>query len=165
MEHIFTFVEHYGLPAFVIAACTILILGILKLCKVFDKIQSKNVKKTIYLVIDIVLAFVGTAIYYAIFGISFNTAYLYASLMQIGATLSAYAIFEGTHLREGLLMILTWIKSWFKTHPDALDKALKKLGLTEEQVASLKTEASNLAETNKATQETTEATPPTTPQN
>ena len=73
MEQILEFISQYGLPVFIIASCSILLIGILKLCKVFNKISNKNIKKLIYYILNVVLSFGGVAIYYAAFKIGFNS--------------------------------------------------------------------------------------------
>lgn len=149
MEQFVAFIEQHGLPSFIIAISTIFILGVLKLCKVFSKIQNKDVRKTIYLVIDIAMAFAGCAIYYALFHIKFGVNYLCCSLVQVGSTLSLYAVFENVHIRELIKKLIDWVISWFKTNPTTLEKMLKKFGLPEDATMKIVSEANAAIEAAK----------------
>lgn len=157
MEQFLVFIESHGLPAFIIAISTIFILGVLKMCKVFSKIQNKNVRKSIYLVIDIVMAFAGTAIYYAIYHIAFNIEYLWCSLIQVGSTLSLYAVFENMHIRELVKKLLEWVVSWFKANPKALEKTLKKLGVPEYAITKIQADATAAIAAEKAKAQSTDS--------
>lgn len=102
------FMEVYGLPILLMSVIIILLIGILKYFKVFDKITNKNVKKFIYYVLDIALSFCLVAIYYAIYDISFKT-YLNYCYKTIVATSVMYAIYENFGLRK----LLHWLGTWF----------------------------------------------------
>lgn len=137
MEQILEFIQNYGLPVFVVATSIIVLLGILKLCKVFNKIQNKNIKKFIYYVIDIALSFGGVAIYFAIFKKDF-TDYITICLTQITATTTLYAIYENLGARK--LVQLFW--NWFggvvkKDEHKQLVKFAKAVGL-DNAIAELK---------------------------
>lgn len=137
MEQIVNFITNYGLPIFVMASCIIAFIGILKLCKIFDKIKSKDIKKLIYYTLNIAFSFAAVAIYYAIFKIDFST-YLSYSCKQIGATTTLYAIYETFGGRKLVRILLAWIATWFKKNPEnKFVKAAKNLGLTEEAVNNL----------------------------
>lgn len=128
MEEILDFIQVHGLAVFVIATIIIAFIGVLKLCKVFSKINNKNVKKCIYYVLDVVLAFGFSAIYFAIFKVNFGT-YLTFSITQISATTTLYAIYENFGVRNLVQMLLTFIGK--KLKPDQVDKfkkLAKKLG-------------------------------------
>ena len=158
LEQVIAFIEQRGLPAFVIAISTIAILGLFKLCKMFNKIQSKAIRKSVYLVIDIALAFAGTAIYYAIFKMNFDLGYVVYSLVQVSSTLSLYALFENMHIRELVNKLIHWVISWFKTNPNALKKTLKKLGVPEDTATKILSEADNAVKAAKAQAEAQAAT-------
>lgn len=150
MEQILDYISHYGLAVFVIASCIIAFIGILKLCKVFSKIENKNIKKLIYYVLNVALAFAGSAIYFAIYKLNFN-GYVMFACTQVGATTTLYAIYENFGVRKLVQILLAWIATWFKKNPeDKLVKALKGLGLTEEAIAKLQTAANAELEKNKA---------------
>lgn len=129
MEHILTFIQNYGLPVFVIASCIIAFLGILKLCKLFDKISSKSVKKLIYYIMDIALSFGGAAIYFAVFNRDFS-GYVAFSATQVTATTTLYAIYENFGVRKLVQMLLGCVAGWFKKNPEhKFTKLAKQLGL------------------------------------
>lgn len=137
MEQIFEFIFQYGLPVFVIASCSILLIGILKLCKVFNKISNKNIKKLIYYILNVVLSFGGAAIYYAAFKIGFNS-YLMFCLTQISATTTLYAIYENFGVRKLVQIGLAWVASWSKKNPESkFTKAAKALGFDEEKISAM----------------------------
>lgn len=137
MEQILEFISQYGLPVFVIASCSILLIGILKLCKVFNKISNKNVKKLIYYILNVVLSFGGVAIYYAAFKIGFNS-YLMVCLTQVSATTTLYAIYENFGVRKLVQIGLTWVASWFKKNPEAkFTKAAKALGFDKDKISAM----------------------------
>ena len=137
MEQILKFISQYGLPVFVIASCSIFLIGILKLCKVFNKISNKNIKKLIYYILNVVLSFVGVAIYYAAFKIGFNS-YLMFCLTQISATTTLYAIYENFGVRKLVQIGLAWVASWSKKNPESkFTKAAKALGFDEEKISAM----------------------------
>ena len=129
MEQIIAFIEQHGLSVFVIATSIILVIGILKLCKVFSKIKNDNVKKCIYYALDVVLSFAGAAIYYGAFKLDFSN-YVVFCTTQIGATTTLYAIYENFGVRKLVQMFLAWIATKIKKDPKSkLAKICKKIGL------------------------------------
>lgn len=155
MEQILAFIQQYGLPVFVIATCIIVFLGILKLCKVFAKVTNKNVKKLIYYTLDIALSFGGTAIYFAIFKLSFAN-YLVFSASQISATTTLYAIYENFGIRKLVQIALDGIAKMFKSN-DAFKKLAEKLGVAPEDVDNLKNQLmGNLEKASKKEQKEAE---------
>ena len=137
MEQILNFISQYGLPVFVIASCSILLIGILKLCKVFDRISNKNIKKLIYYILNVVLSFGGAAIYYAAFKVGFES-YLVFCLTQVGATTTLYAIYENFGVRKLVQIGLAWVASWSKKNPESkFTKAAKALGFDEEKISAM----------------------------
>lgn len=150
MEQILEYITRYGLPVFVIASCIIALIGILKLCKVFDKITNKNIKKLIYYILNVAFAFGGATIYFAAFKISFS-GYVVFAFTQVGATTTLYAIYENFGVRKLVQIALDAIASWFKKNPEhKVTKALKSLGLTEEAIESVKAYANTELEKEKA---------------
>ena len=148
MEVITNYITSYGVPVFVIACCIIAIIGVLKLCKVFDKITNAEVKKVIYYVLDVVFAFAGSAIYFAAFKIPFTVHYVMFSCTQVGATTALYAIYENIGVRKFVRYIIELIKGWVVKDPNkTLEKVCKKLGFDEttKQVAALKVQAAEEA--------------------
>lgn len=137
MEQILEFISQYGLPVFIIASCSILLIGILKLCKVFNKISNKHIKKLIYYILNVVLSFGGAAIYYAAFKIGFNS-YLIFCLTQVSATTTLYAIYENFGVRKLVQIGLAWVTSWSKKNPESkFTKAAKALGFDEEKISAM----------------------------
>lgn len=129
MEQIIKFIESYGLPVFIIATCIIVLLGVLKLCKVFSKIKNANVKKFIYYAIDIILSFGGVALYFAIFKKDF-AEYITVGVTQISATTTLYAIYENLGARKLVQMFWNWFsKVVEKDKHKQLVKFAKTVGL------------------------------------
>ena len=150
MEQILAYIESYGLPVFVIATCIILLIGILKVCKLFDKIENKNVKKFIYYALDVALAFGGAAIYFAIFKLNW-AEYVMFSAAQVSATTTLYAIYENFGVRKLVQILLNWVSGWFKANPNhKLTKLAQGLGwdtaIAEIQKAKAEAEAKAAAE-------------------
>ena len=141
MEQILEFITRYGLPVFVIASCIIAVIGILKLCKVFDKIKSADVKKCIYYILNFVLAFGGVAIYFGIFHISFS-GYVVFAFTQVTATTTLYSIYEHFGVRKLVRMFINWLALKFKKDPNCkVVKTLKSLGLTEDAIVRVQNAA------------------------
>lgn len=131
MDKLLAYIQTYGLSILVIAICVIAIIGILKLCKVFDKIKSSEVKKVIYYALDVVLAFAGSAIYFASFHKDWAGYWLY-SIAQLGVTTTLYAIYENFGVRKLVQYLISVISKWFEKNPEAeLTKWAEKVGLTE----------------------------------
>lgn len=83
----------------IISWITIMIVGIIKDFDLFNKIK-KNLRRPIYLIIDSILAFGLSALYFAIFKIEFNTIFIHFSIKSISITLSLYALYENTKLKD-----------------------------------------------------------------
>ena len=129
MEQILQYITQYGLPVFVIASCVIAVIGLLKLCKVFAKIENKGVKKLIYYILDIALSFGFTAIYYAIFWLDWTT-YIAFCGTQICATTTLYAIYENFGIRKLFEIFRTWItKLLAKNKNNKFVKLVQDIGL------------------------------------
>lgn len=138
MEEILGFIAMYGIPVFVIATCIIAFLGILKLCKVFDKLTNRSVKKFVYYTLDVTLAFVGSLLYFLIFHVDFS-GYLMFCITQVSATTTLYAIYENFGFRKLLQMGLDKLAQAIKNSPNTkLTKTLTSLGLNETAIANIK---------------------------
>lgn len=138
MEEILGFIATYGIPVFVIATCIIAFLGILKLCKVFDKLTNRNMKKFIYYALDVILAFVGALLYFLMFHIDFSGYWMFC-ITQVSATTTLYAIYENFGLRKLLQMGLDKLAQAIKNSPNTkLTKTLTSLGLNETAIANIK---------------------------
>lgn len=137
MEQILAYIERYGLIVATIALSVICFIGLLKVCKVFNKISSKQAKKTIYYILSIGLAFGATALYYSLFTLSWDT-YLKFSIAQANATAVLYALYENLGIRKLLQVIATKWVEYIKKNPERKTaKALKNLGLTEDMLTKL----------------------------
>lgn len=139
MEQFLNYILEYGPTALVLGTITIVIIGILKLCKAFNWIKNKDVKKLVYYILNIVLTFGIVAVYYTVHKIDFSNFVLF-SCSQVGSTTALYAIYENFGLRKLWQMALAWFATWFKKNPEnKYVKALKGLGLTEEAVKRIQT--------------------------
>lgn len=139
MEQILNYILKFGPTAFILGTIIIAFIGLLKLCKAFDWIKNKDVKKLVYYILNISLSFGVAAIYFAIYNVDFS-GYVMFSCSQVGSTTALYAIYENFGLRKLWQMALSWIASWFKKNPEnKYVKALKGLGLTEEAVKRIQT--------------------------
>lgn len=137
MDKIISYVETYGLAILVIALCIIAFIGILKLCKAFNWIKSSKIKKFVYYISDVALAFGGSAIYFALFKISFSEYLVYAGA-ELGVTTTLYAVYENFGVRELVKLVLGVFAKWFKGNPNnKIAKQLKSLGLNEEAIAKV----------------------------
>lgn len=129
MDKLISYIQNYGLSILVIAVCIIAIVGILKLCKVFDKIKSDDLKKFIYYALDVVLAFAGSAIYFAIFHKDWS-GYAVYSVSQLGTTLFLYAFYEQCGGRKLVRMLISVVAKWINKNPETeFAKWANKLGL------------------------------------
>jgi hypothetical protein len=131
MDKILAITTEYGLPVLVIACAIIFIIGLLKLCKVFDKIQSKGLKKFLYYALDIILSFVGIFVYFKIANIEFAwLTYIKYSVSQLTVTVALYAFYESVHIRTFVQFLIKCVATWLKKNPNStIAKNLKKLGL------------------------------------
>lgn len=152
MEQIIAYIAQYGIPVFVIATCVIAFIDILKVCKVFNKISSKQVKKVLYYICSIVLSFGGSALYFVIFDKAFTLEYVLYSCAQVGATTSLYAIYANLGMRKLLQIVCTKLKEWVAKNPERKTaKALKALGLTPEALTKLQEVAAKATQDSQST--------------
>lgn len=129
MDKLLSYIQTYGLSILVIAVSIITVIGILKVCKVFDKIKSKNVKKFIYYALDIALSFGGSAIYFACFHKSFSGYPMYC-VAELTVVTTLYAIYENCGLRAFVKYLLSLTINALKKKPeDQLGKWAEKIGL------------------------------------
>lgn len=149
-------VEAYGLSVLVIAVSIIAFIGILKLCKVFDKITNKDIKKFIYYAIDIVLAFAGSAIYFAAFKIEWSAFAAY-SIAELTVVTTLYSIYEHFGVRKFVRWIIGLVAKWIKKNPDKqLSKWANKVGL-ESAIEKINVEIQQKEELAKQQQEQEQA--------
>ena len=105
MEQIITFTTTYGWQIALIALLGIVLLGVLKYCNVFSKIE-KDKRKPIYFAITVGLSFVGTVVYLLIIN-QFSIEYVITITTAIyGLNQAMYAVYETTKLRDLVAKIL-----------------------------------------------------------
>lgn len=152
MEQIISYILVNGPAALVLGTIIIAFIGVLKLCKVFDKIKNKDIKKMVYYILTVALSFGFVALYFTAHDIAFSN-YVLFSCSQVGATTALYAIYENLGLRKLWQIALAWFASWFKKNPEnKFVKALKGLGLNEDAIKRIQTLTDSeikLNETNK----------------
>lgn len=119
MDEFLVFLQTYGLAMGLIALAGVALLGILKYCKVFEKVQNENVRHYLYIIISAGLSVIGTAIY-LVATKSFEWAYFFTVAAAIWAlNQTFYNIFKTTKLNALATKVLDWVKQNF-------DKIFKK---------------------------------------
>ena len=114
MEDLITFFQSYGLPITIIAVVGIMILGILKYCNAFSKLEEK-VRHYIYMIISAGVSIIGSLIYLAIIK-QFTVGYIFTIAGAIWAlNQTFYAIFKVTPINELFVKILDFIKNYIIT--------------------------------------------------
>lgn len=109
MENLLLFFQRYGLAITLIAIVGIAILGILKYCNLFKKIQESK-RHYIYLAISVGFSIIATVIYLLIVG-QFEWQYMLLVASAIYAlNQTFYNIFKVTPVNELLLKLLDIIK-------------------------------------------------------
>lgn len=100
---------NYGVAIMCIALAGIIILGILKYCNVFKKLDEKY-RHYAYLGISIVLSIIGSVIYLAcVHQLTFSIVCSLATLI-FGLNQAAYAIYANTPIKELFVKVLDAIK-------------------------------------------------------
>ena len=91
--------QNYGWQLTLIAIAGVIILGILKYCKVFDKLEEK-LRHFLYLLISVGLSIIGSVIYLACVH-QLDAAYVFALATAIfGVNQIAYTVYDTTPLRD-----------------------------------------------------------------
>lgn len=114
MNELIIFFQNYGLPITLIALLGVMVLGILKYCNVFSKIDEKY-RHWIYIGISVAISVIGTVIYLAIAG-QFDINYI----LTISAALFAlnqafYSIFKATSINDlGTKVLDIIVQVWNK---------------------------------------------------
>ena len=117
--------HNYGIAIMCIALAGIVVLGILKYCNVFKKLDEKY-RHYAYLGISITLSIIGSVIYLAcIRQLTFSIACSLATLI-FGLNQAAYAIYANTPLKELLVKVLDAIKQLIHKS-DKIDDSAKEL--------------------------------------
>ena len=111
MDELLVFLQTYGLHISLIALAGVIILGILKYCNVFSKIENENGRHYLYVAISVGLSLIGTAIY-LLCTHSFEWVYFATIAGAIWAlNQTFYNIFKTTKLNDLFNKILDWIKN------------------------------------------------------
>lgn len=109
MDEILVFFQQHGLWLTIIAIIGIVLLGVLKYCNVFKKLDEK-VRHVLYLVISVGISIVGSVIYLACVH-QLSIAYIATLAAAIFALNQAfYTIYDTTTLKELFNKLLEWIK-------------------------------------------------------
>ena len=129
MDNIVTTLEslfcNYGVAIMCIALAGIVILGILKYCDVFKKLEEKY-RHYAYLSISIALSVIGAVIYLAcVHQLTFSIVCSLAVLI-FGLNQAAYAIYANTPIKELFIKVLDAIKKLVHKS-DKIDDNAKEL--------------------------------------
>lgn len=147
MEQLLAYLTKYGLSTAIIALSVVCFIGLLKVCKVFSKISSAQVRKTLLYGLSVSLSFGGVALYFVIMSLTWET-YIPLCITQVSATTALYAIYENLGIRKLLQVIAGKVIEYIKKHPERKTaKALKSLGLTDEMLTKLQAIANNQSQT------------------
>lgn len=110
MDELLTFLQSYGWQLALIALAGIIILGVLKYCNVFSKLDEK-IRHILYLVISVGLSVVGSIIYLAcIHQLTVGGAFAIAGAI-LALNQAFYSIYANTPLKELGKKLINWIKS------------------------------------------------------
>ena len=113
MENIIVFFSTYGLVLTIIAVIGIIILGFLKYCHVFEKLDEQT-RHVLYLGISIGISLIASAIYVIVVN-GFEWNYFVALALAIYAlNQTFYNFFKVTKLNDLFVKILDFIKSLIK---------------------------------------------------
>ena len=116
---------NYGVAIMCIALAGIVILGILKYCDVFKKLEEKY-RHYAYLSISIALSVIGSVIYLAcVHQLTFSIVCSLAILI-FGLNQAAYAIYANTPIKELFVKVLDAIKKLIHKS-DKIDDNAKEL--------------------------------------
>lgn len=116
---------NYGVTIMCIALAGIVILGILKYCNVFKKLEEKY-RHYAYLSISIALSVIGAVIYLAcVHQLTFSIVCSLAILI-FGLNQAAYAIYANTPIKELFVKVLDAIKKLIHKS-DKIDDNAKEL--------------------------------------
>lgn len=109
MDELLVFLQNYGWQLALIALAGIIILGVLKYCNVFKKLDEK-VRHVLYLVISVGLSVVGSIIYLAcIHQLTVGGAFAVAGAI-FALNQAFYTIYDTTTLKELGKKLVEWIK-------------------------------------------------------
>lgn len=113
MDAIILFFTQYGLPLTLIAVAGVIILGVMKYCNLFSKLEETQ-RHLVYIAISVGLSVVGSIIYLLCIG-QFEFSYVIGITVAIYALNQAwYNIFKATTLNDLIVEILNKIIEFFK---------------------------------------------------
>lgn len=121
MENIINFFNKYGLALTLIAITGIIILGILKYCNLFKKIEEKK-RHYIYLAISIGFSLIATAIYLLIIKQFEWKNYLIIASAIYALNQTFYTLFKTTSINSLGKMVLEFIKQLFTSNSKKEEK-------------------------------------------
>ena len=110
MEEITELFKTHSLASVILGWIVICAIGILKYFKVFSKVQNKDLRKAIYMGLNVALSFGFGALYCVIFKVGFG-AYLPLVFELVPVALVEYAIYENIGLRKLLQYLGNYIVS------------------------------------------------------
>lgn len=141
MDELLVFLETYGWQLALIALAGVIILGILKYCKVFDKFEEK-LRHFFYLLVSVGISIVGSIIYLACVH-QLDVVLVFTLAGAIFALNQAfYTIYDTTSLRNLLKKIWEWFKGLISSGKaqEIVDEI--KEDVTKEETTEDKTEES-----------------------
>ena len=122
MNEIVIFFQQNGLWLTLIAVAGVLILGIMKYCNLFKKLEEK-VRHICYLAISIGLSVIGSCIYLACVH-QFTFTYVITLTSAIFALNQAfYTIYDTTTLKDLIAKFIAWCKK----HPEVVEDVTNKI--------------------------------------
>lgn len=122
MDEILVFFQAHGLWLTLIAVVGIIVLGVLKYCGAFKKLEEPY-RHACYLAISIGLSVIGSVIYLVCVH-QLNWEYVLTLTGTIFAlNQSAYAIYSTTSLKELFNKLIDWIKGYFANRKSKKDSS------------------------------------------
>lgn len=134
MNELIVFFQQNGLWLTLIALAGIILLGILKYCNVFKKMEE-NYRHICYLAITVTLSLAGSIIYLACTK-QISAEYIFTLAGAIFALNQAfYAIYSTTSLQDLIKKLGEWIKSLFEKREEVeevVDQIKEELKINED---------------------------------
>lgn len=118
MDELLVFFASHGWQLTLIALAGIIILGVLKYCNVFSKLDKKY-RHILYLVISVGLSVVGSVIYLACISALELQYVLTVASATFALNQTFYAIYDTTSLKELVTKVLEWFKKYLETKKEA----------------------------------------------
>ena len=110
MDLLLQFFANYGLAIGLIALTGVIVLGVLKYCKVFEKIENDSIRHIIYCVCSVAFTLIGITIY-LLCSKAWDTTFFFTLVPVIWAlNQTMYNIFKVTKLNELAVMVLDIVK-------------------------------------------------------